>query len=285
MEVLLDPKHPEHEAQRARYLAGCAEVTSFVAYMHRKRSERMARDDLLAAAPAEAVESTDLEDLVPNDGAPVLSTGGNSAAVKTLTGYLNLDEPTWARRMTRTLCARCVPGVGIELGVVAWAVSASRANVYAAGCQLVIEDRAGAGECTIVAEAVRVATHLERAGHTKWLRLHRECVLGLLPSRVVGTSTDQDVYAFFDRLGVDPDTGKRSEPTPLPMAPLRFVPKGNGAEARRFESQVLLALDKHVGGLVLRFDTLANPSDTDNKRDGNDTDALRTDEHRGESPA
>ena len=35
------------------------------------------------------------------------------------------------------------------------------------------------------------------------------------------------------------------------MAPLRFVPKGNEAERQRFESQVMLALDKHVGGLVL----------------------------------
>lgn len=284
VEVLLDPFHPEHNAQRARYRAGCAEVASFVAYVHRKRSERMARDNLLAAAPA-VVDSTDVEDLVLNDEAPGLTTGGNSAAVKTLTGYLKLDEPTWARRMTRTLCARCVPGVGIQLGVAAWAVSSSHAWAYATGCQLVIEDRAGAGERVIVDEALRAAAHLEKAGHTKWIRLHRECVLGLLPSRVVGTGTDQDVYAFFDRCGMDPNTGKRSEPTPLRMAPLRFVPKGNEAERQRFESQVLLALDKHVGGLVLRFDTLANASDTDDKRDDNDTDALRTDEHRGESPA
>ena len=284
VEVLLDPFHPEHNAQRARYRAGCAEVASFVAYVHRKRSERMARDNLLAAAPA-VVDSTDVEDLVLNDEAPGLTTGGNSAAVKTLTGYLKLDEPTWARRMVRTLCARCVPGVGIQLGVAAWAVSSSHAWAYATGCQLVIEDRAGAGERVIVDEALRAAAHLEKAGHTKWIRLHRECVLGLLPSRVVGTGTDQDVYAFFDRCGTDPNTGKRSEPTPLRMAPLRFVPKGNEAERQRFESQVLLALDKHVGGLVLRFDTLERASDTDDKCDDNDTDALRTDEHRGESPA
>ena len=154
---------------------------------------------LLAAAPA-VVDSTDVEDLVLNDEAPGLTTGGNLVAVKTLTGYLKLDEPTWARRMVRTLRAvrsrRRNPARRRGVGGVVVARVGLRDGVPAG-------HRGPRGRGRASSSTRRCVPRHLKAGHTKWIRLHRECVLGLLPSRVVGMGTDQDVYAF-DRCGTDP---------------------------------------------------------------------------------